>query len=178
MARGGEALAAEHLRRTPLQPRAVRLHCMVLDCSASMVTSGALARAKGVLLGLLEEAYQRREQVALICFGGAGVELRLPPSRAAHWNEEWVAPIGGGGGTPLVQALGAADDLLRMQALRLAALQGWLWLMTDARTRERPARPAYADEIRILDFESSRAPLRRAQQLAQDWRAHYQPVSA
>ena len=35
-----------------------------------MAASGALARAKGVLLSLMEEAYRRREQVALICFAG------------------------------------------------------------------------------------------------------------
>ena len=48
-----------------------------------MAGSGALARAKGVLLSLMEEAYRRREQVALICFAGTRVELRLPPRKAA-----------------------------------------------------------------------------------------------
>ena len=132
-----------------------------------MVTGGGLARAKGVLLDLFQEAYQRREHVALICFGGEGVQLRLPPCKASAWSNDWVAPIGGGGGTPLTQALQLADTLLATQ--NGSALQTWLWLMTDARTREQPPKPTHAETIRVLDFESGRVRLERARALAEAW---------
>lgn len=167
-ARGPEKkLAAEHLRFHSKAAETHRLHCVVLDCSSSMVTGGGLARAKGVLLDLFREAYQRREHVALICFGGEGVQLRLAPCKASAWSDDWVAPIGGGGGTPLAQALHTASDLLAAHAA--SGIQKWLWLMTDARTREVPQRPSHADEIRVLDFESGRVRLKRAVMLAQEW---------
>ena len=165
--RGAEALALEHLRFHGKERVTGRLHCVLLDCSSSMVTTGALARAKGVLLDLFREAYLRREHVALICFGGEGVQLRLAPCKAGAWNDDWVAPIGGGGGTPLAEALRRADELLAAHGG--GGSEGWLWLMSDARTRELPKRPAHADAIRVLDFESGRVRLQRAQMLADAW---------
>ncbi|WP_240933240.1 magnesium chelatase [Diaphorobacter sp. HDW4B] len=132
-----------------------------------MVTGGGLARAKGVLLDLFREAYQQREHVALICFGGEGVQLRLAPCKASAWSDDWVEPIGGGGGTPLAQALENASNLLAAHGG--PAMQGWLWLLTDARTREVPPKPSHADEIRVLDFESGVVRLGRVSSLAKDW---------
>lgn len=138
-----------------------------------MAASGALARAKGVLLSLMEEAYRRREQVALICFAGTRVVLRLPPRKAAAWNDDWIAPIGGGGGTPLQAAVEHAGQLLQRHGGAEASFQGWLWLLTDGRTRERPARPAAAQEAGIVDFESGRVRLGRAAALAAAWDARH-----
>jgi hypothetical protein len=76
-------LRAEHLRRRPLEARSGALHCFLLDCSASMRNDGNLARAKGMLLSLMEEAYQRRDHVALLCFAGDVVEA-APARRAAR----------------------------------------------------------------------------------------------
>ena len=134
-----------------------------------MRTSGALARAKGLLLTLMDEAYRSRERVALLCFAGGRVELRLPPRRAAVWNEAWIAPIAGGGGTPLALGVAAAADLMRRQK----ASHRTLWLMTDGRTRERPPAPSSADALCVVDFESARLPLARAAQLAGEWGAAY-----
>lgn len=168
VARGRSVLQREHLRRGPEQPLGDELHCFVLDCSASM-RSGGLARAKGLLLNLLDEAYRRRDRVALLCFAGTTVELRLPPRRAAVWNEQWIAPIAGGGGTPLALGVAAADRLLR----RSRARRSTLWLLTDGRSREQPPAPLSADALCVVDFESARLPLARASQLAAGWGAAY-----
>lgn len=169
MARGAAALRAEHLRHQPAAPVESELHCFVLDCSASMRISGALARAKGLLLAMMTEAYRGRHRVALLCFSGAGVQLQLAPRRAAVWNDAWVDRIGGGGGTPLTQGMASAEQLLR----RSRANRRLLWLLTDGRSREAPPRPASADAIGVIDFEAARLPLLRAAQLAQAWGADY-----
>ncbi|WP_349816641.1 VWA domain-containing protein [Acidovorax sp. SUPP3334] len=162
-------LQREHLRRQPAQALMGRLHCFVLDCSASMVGSGALARAKGVLLALMQEAYRERDDVALLCFGGNGVQLRVSPQRAPAWSDAWVAPIGGGGGTPLDRAVAHAAQVLHGARGR----EGWLWLLTDGRTREQPGRPASAHTACVVDFDTARLTLHRAERLAQHWQAHY-----
>ncbi|RYX97627.1 MAG: VWA domain-containing protein [Comamonadaceae bacterium] len=168
-ARRGDVLQVRHVRRRAVQPANGALHCFLLDCSASMRTSGALAQAKGLLLNLMDEAYRHRDRVALLCFAGGSVEMRLSPRRAAVWNEDWLAPIGGGGGTPLALGVTAAGELLRRQK----AGRRSLWLLTDGRTRENPPAPVSADELHVLDFESSRFPFARAAQLAADWGASY-----
>ncbi len=134
-----------------------------------MAAGGALARAKGVLLALMEQAYRRRERVALLCFAGTRVELRLPPRKAAAWNDDWVAPIGAGGGTPLAPAVAQAAQLLA--AGTAAGGEGWLWLLTDGRVRDMPPRPAQATQVRVIDFERGRLRLARAQALARAWGA-------
>ena len=167
-ARGADALSEAHLRRRPQQARQGALHCFVLDTSASMRADGRLARAKGLLLALMREAYLRRDEVALVCFAGHGAVLRLAPRRAAAWNDDWIAPIAAGGGTPLARGVRQAGRLLEGSRAR----ERWLWLLTDGRSREQPPRPA-AEVACIVDFESARVPLRRAQALAERWEARY-----
>ncbi|MBB1602293.1 VWA domain-containing protein [Variovorax sp. UMC13] len=170
MARGAEAqLRPEHLRRRPQEARSGALHCFLLDCSASMLKDGKLARAKGVLVALMEEAYRRRDSVALLCFGGNTVELRMPPRRAGAFNDAWLAPIAGGGGTPLTLGVQQAGILLAKHE----AAQRWLWLLTDGRSAESPARPAGVDVAMVVDLEGGRGTLRRAEELALDWDAEY-----
>ncbi len=134
---------------------------------------GNLARAKGLLLALMQEAYQRRDHVALLCFAGQVVELRLPPRRASAWNDDWIAPIAAGGGTPLALGVQRAGQLLAHSAVH----QRWLWLLTDGRSNEAPSRPASADIACVVDFEMARTPLHRAQQLAVQWQARYLPAA-
>ncbi|HEX7863534.1 MAG TPA: VWA domain-containing protein [Variovorax sp.] len=169
MARGAGRLRAEHLRHRPQEARSGALHCFLLDCSASMRNDGNLARAKGLLLELMQEAYRRRDHVALLCFAGEVVELRLPPRRASAWNDDWIAPIAAGGGTPLALGVQRADQLLAKSETR----QRWLWLLTDGRSSESPARPEAADVACVVDFEAARVPLHRARQLAARWDARY-----
>lgn len=170
VARGGETLSRGHLRRRPSSTPTVRLHCFVLDCSASMATHGSLARAKGVLLELLDQAYRGRDKIALVCFGGRQAELRLSPRKAEAWNDDWVAPIRGGGGTPLRAAVALADEVLGAHA---GHAQGWIWLLTDGRSREVVPRPSHAGQAWVIDFEQGRVKLHRARALASDWQAQY-----
>lgn len=158
-------MRAEHLRPRSRAAHTAALHCFVLDCSASMLAGARLARAKSVLAELLAQAYRWRDRIALIRFGGPGAAVHVPPRRAAALPQSWIAPIGGGGGTPLADALAQADALLHRHA------QGprWLWLLTDARTRATPARPAHAQRIVLIDFDDARPPLGRAAALADAW---------
>ncbi|MDO5290444.1 MAG: VWA domain-containing protein [Pseudomonadota bacterium] len=173
-ARGAAPLHARHLRyRTP-HPSAAALHCFVLDCSASMLAAGRLARAKGVLAALMAQAYRWRDHVAVIGLDGQGVHLLRPPGRARHAAPRWLPPLGGGGGTPLAQALAQADALLR----RHGSGPRWLWLLTDGRTRDIPPRPAHAQRLCLIDFDTARPPLGRAQALAAQWQAQWLPAGA
>ncbi len=142
-----------------------------------MLAGERLATAKGLLLRLLERAYQQRAQVALICFAGSQAELRLAPTAARPWNEDWVRPIAGGGGTPLSSGMALAGELLTDSARRQPAQQRWLWLLSDGRSSEQPAAPAAVDQLMVVDCEQQRLRLGRCVQLAEAWQAQYQHIS-
>ncbi|BAO88584.1 vWA domain-containing protein [Caballeronia cordobensis] len=166
-------LDARHLRYRRTQGEGAQLHCFVLDCSGSMLAGERLARAKGMLVALFDRAYRERAQIALVCFGGGRAEVRRQPG-AAHWfNERWVAPIGGGGGTPLALGLASAATVLERAARRRPSQKRWLWVLTDGRTNERPDAPASADEIVVVDFEEGAIRAGRGKRFARDWNAQY-----
>ncbi|PAT33855.1 magnesium chelatase [Vandammella animalimorsus] len=174
IARGSAELQPQHLRRQSTLAQPPQLHCIVLDCSASMLRSGALAQAKGLLLALMQQAYQQRQHIALLCFGGQGVQLRLPPQRPPAWSQDWIAPIPGGGGTPLALAVAQADQLLHRHAGRNGPAGHSLWLLSDGRSQSLPQRPAHAQQLVLIDCERARIRLGRMRTLAEQWQAHYQ----
>jgi magnesium chelatase subunit ChlD-like protein len=164
-------LRAAHLRFVREAPRGGVLHCFVLDCSGSMLAGQRLALAKGLLIALFDRASAARAEAALICFGGAGADVRFGPAVPRWWNERWLTPVGGGGGTPLASGVGRAAQLLERRARVKPAQQRWLWILTDGRTRDQPARPLAADEVVFVDFERDSIRLGRCEALAQAWGA-------
>lgn len=112
----------------------VQLWLVAIDCSSSMLQSGALGVAKGVAQALALAAGRARAQVALISFSGeqARTELGAGPSTL----ERAISGLGGGGGTPLRRALLAALALGQRPAYRDAAVDKRLFLLSDGRNRE------------------------------------------
>ncbi|WP_240702238.1 vWA domain-containing protein [Trinickia terrae] len=164
-------LRAEHLRFVREAARESVLHCFVLDCSGSMLRGERLALAKGLLLELFEQAARTRAEVALVCFGGARADVRFGPLVPRWWNERWLEPVGGGGGTPLAPGVRRAAQLLERARRRKPAQARWLWVLTDGRSHDWPARPEAADQIIVADFESGALRLERCARLADEWGA-------
>jgi magnesium chelatase subunit ChlD-like protein len=155
----------------PRAPRGGVLHCFLLDCSGSMLAGQRLALAKGLLVALFDRASKARADAALVCFGGAGVDLRFGPAVPRWWNERWLQPVGGGGGTPLAAGIRKAAQLLERAARRKPLQQRWLWVLTDGRSGDVPVRPGEADQVVFVDFERGAIRLGRCEQLAQSWGA-------
>lgn len=178
LAKGPRHLQRTHLRHRPLPLQPARLHLIVLDTSASMRAGGRLAWAKGHALHLIEQAARAGDDVALLHFGGARIELLLPPGRARAAGGRHVRPLGGGGGTPLAAALAQANQLLR-RAAASTPREAWLWLLTDGRTLEHPPPPRAADHVVIIDFDPPERPLGRCAAWARQWGAeHRSPLPA
>lgn len=181
LAKGPAPLQRAHLRRQPLVLKPGRLHCIVLDTSGSMRQRGRLALAKGHAARMIEEAARQGDDVALLRFGGQGVELILPPGRARASGSQRLRPVGGGGGTPLAQALLQADRLLQRNLRQHGPTESWLWLLTDGRTLEQPQAPLAAQHLVIVDFDDPNKNVGRCAAWAIRWgadhhRALAQPV--
>jgi magnesium chelatase subunit ChlD-like protein len=172
IAKGPAALRRDHLRHQALHVAVPALHLILLDTSGSMRAGGRLALAKGYAARLIEQATRAGHDVGLLSFGGMGVELVVAPGPARAAGAVRVAQCGGGGGTPLVQALKMAQQLLAGPAARATTL----WLLTDGRTLDQPEVPAGAGHVVIVDFDHPERPLGRCAAWAQRWQAELRPA--
>ena len=178
LAKGPHALQRAHLRYKPQAVAAPRLHLIVLDTSGSMRQGGRLALAKGHAARLIELAARAGDHVGLLCFGGSGVQLVLPPGPARAAGAAQVRQCGGGGGTPLRQALAVANTLLAQARRRGSSGPAWLWLLTDGRTLEQPAAPKDAEHAVVMDFDDRAPAIGRCAAWAARWGAEYRLASA
>jgi magnesium chelatase subunit ChlD-like protein len=178
LAKRNQALDATHLRFHREQGDSSALHCFVLDCSGSMLSGKRLALAKGLVVALFDRAYRERAEVALVCFGGTTAEVRREPGAAHWWNDRWLAPIAGGGGTPLALGVRTGASVLAKAARHRASQRRFLWLLTDGRSPETPSRPDPADQIVIVDFENEAVRLGRCVTLAHSWQADYRTAAS
>ncbi|MFX1674861.1 VWA domain-containing protein [Paraburkholderia sp. A2WS-5] len=169
--KGRSPLRADHLRFVRHESADGTLHCFLLDCSASMLGGGRLARAKGLLVACFDHAAAEREEVSLISFGGGRADVRFGPAVPRWWNERWIQPLGGGGGTPFALGVATAAGLLARAKRRKPSQQRVLWVVSDGRSREQPARPLAADRVVVIDC--AREAAGRGEQLARAWGADY-----
>lgn len=151
-----------------------RLHVILLDTSGSMRRGGRLASAKGHAARLIEQAAKAGDEVALLSFGGQGVELLLPAGPARASSNLRVRTLGGGGGTPLAQALAQVEQVLRRARRHQGPTEHWLWLLTDGRSLEQPTVPPAAQHCVIIDFDDPARPLGRCARWAAMWGAAHQ----
>ncbi|WP_243632273.1 vWA domain-containing protein [Parazoarcus communis] len=177
VAKGPAMLARQHLRHRPPPAGGATLYCLLLDCSASMLRSRRLALAKGLLLEWAAERYRRREPFAVIGFGGKGARVLQAPRKAVAFNERWIAPIAGGGGSPADAAVALADQLLARRRRSKPDERFVVCLLSDVRFTALPPRPQQADHCTIIDFDEGPLALGRARQLARAWQADHRSAA-
>jgi magnesium chelatase subunit D len=124
------------LRQPRREARTGNLLVLAVDASGSMGADRRMAAVKGALLGLLVDAYQRRDRVALVTFGGAGARVVLRPTGSVEVARSRLEDLPTGGETPLADGITTAVDL----AARAASptLRPILVVVTDGRATAGP----------------------------------------
>jgi magnesium chelatase subunit D len=180
----------DDFRVTRLKHKAETAAIFVVDASGSTAIA-RLAEAKGAIELLLAQCYARRDQVALIAFGGRGTDILLPPTRSLARVRRDLSNLPGGGGTPLASGIGAAAKLAAQ--VRRRGQMPLLILLTDGRANlaidgsaDRPR--AMSDALAaaaiiksgnvpgILIDTSNRRTSEAAQQVADAMGARYLPL--
>lgn len=175
------------------------LHLVLLDTSASVLSfdglgfdragfdkaapvvgtakSGRLAKAKAILLAIAQEAYLKRQQLAVLGFGNEATAVLLPRKRAPKELYQWVEALTAGGGTPLRQAIEDATVYLKQAIQRQPGLNSRCYLLTDGRSTCSLQDLELPGETVLIDTEQSVVKRGRGQELAQQLGAQYLPVA-
>jgi magnesium chelatase subunit D len=77
-----------------------------------MAAGKRMEAVKGSVLNLLQDAYQKRNMVAVIAFRGVEASVLLEPTRSIELAEEALKNLPTGGRTPLPHALQLAEKML------------------------------------------------------------------
>ncbi|HEX9969062.1 MAG TPA: VWA domain-containing protein [Acidimicrobiales bacterium] len=184
------AVRRADLREAVREQRAGNLVVLAVDASGSMGAERRMEAVKGAVLGLLVDAYQRRDRVALVTFRGDEAAVALRPTSSVEVARARLAELPTGGRTPLAAGIGAALDLAVKAGS--ATHRPLLVLVTDGRATAAsdgvdPVEAALgaADAVRrrgvdavVLDAEDGPARLGLARSVADAMGARYMPLAS
>lgn len=133
VAEGGISVQTRDLRRKVLSRLTGASVLFAVDASGSMGSKEVMGHAKGVVLGLLTDAYQKRDRVAMISFRGTEAPLALPFTTSVELAQRRLANLPTGGKSPLALALAKAAEVLKRELTRNPGRTPMLVLLTDGR---------------------------------------------
>ena len=177
MLRGRPARASELVRK-PRSQGPGELWVLVVDASASTRRHGALSQAKGLLGTVLEQAYQQRARIAVLQATGLQAQWPFQAQKSSAAMRAWVAELGAGGGTPLIEGLVQTGQWLTLRQLSKPGEQQRVLIITDGRLREWPTLSSMACPTLVVDIESGPIRLGRAHLLAEQLGAEYRHIES
>ena len=152
-----------------------RLNFILLDTSASTLANKSFSQAKQIILNLAQQAYLKREKIAIMGFGNAQVKNLLASVRAPKHIRAFLEGIPAGGGTPFNDAILAGQEYLQNLKRKIPALQVCSYILSDGRISQNALQTQanLGESCVFIDTESSSVKRGRGQAIAQKMGADY-----
>jgi magnesium chelatase subunit D len=123
----------EDYRRKERDNKVGSLIVFVVDASGSMGAARRMSEAKGAMLSLLMDAYQKRDQVAFIAFRGPQAQVLLEPTGSVERAYQCLRILPTGGKTPLASGLFTARRIIDREIRKNSRRRIILVLISDGR---------------------------------------------
>jgi magnesium chelatase subunit D len=105
----------------------------VVDASGSMGANQRMESAKGAVLSLLMDSYQKRDKIGMVAFKGKEAEVILPPCSSVDLACSCLKELPTGGKTPLSAGLSRALQLLQGELRKDEETKLMMILISDGR---------------------------------------------
>ena len=105
----------------------------VVDASGSMGANQRMQSAKGAVLSLLMDSYQKRDKIGMVAFKGKDAELILPPTSSVDLALRRLQELPTGGKTPLSAGLSRGLKLLESEIRKNDEIKPMMVLISDGR---------------------------------------------
>ena len=105
----------------------------VVDASGSMGANQRMESAKGAVLSLLMDSYQKRDKIGMVAFKGKEAELILPPCSSVDLAMSCLRELPTGGKTPLSAGLSRGLQLLQGELRKDEETKLMMVLISDGR---------------------------------------------
>lgn len=163
---------------------------LLLDSSGSLAVDRRMSSVKGAVFHLLNEAYVKRDKVALLAFRKKQAQILLPLTRSLSLAKHKLEELPTGGNTPL--GLGLSKTLSYIQSIKRKEPQAIfkVYVISDGRTNWSSSNLSPLDEAReyakqlsqeqistyYVDYEGGKFPLAFMRELAQLSQGQYYKV--
>ncbi len=126
-------IGKEDIREKVREKKTSSVIVFVVDASGSMGAMKRMEAAKGAVMALLEDAYQKRDKVAFVAFRRDRAEVLLPPTSSVELAASYLRELPTGGKTPLPDGMYKGMEILRRERMRNEKVIPIMVLVSDGR---------------------------------------------
>ena len=123
----------EDIREKERVGKTSSLVLFTVDASGSMGANERMESAKGAVLSLLMDSYQKRDKVGMVAFKGKDAELILPPCSSVDLAMSRLQELPTGGRTPLSAGLSRSLQILQGELRKDEEAKLMMVLISDGR---------------------------------------------
>lgn len=129
----GLIIEPQDIRQKVRKKKVGNLVLFVVDSSGSMGASQRMVAAKGAILSLLVDSYQKRDRVGMVAFKGDRAEVLLPPTNSVELASMQLSELPTGGKTPLSYGLKLGLETIQRELRKDERLATLMVLVTDGK---------------------------------------------
>ncbi|QSZ28195.1 VWA domain-containing protein [Aceticella autotrophica] len=122
----------------------------ILDASGSMNANQRIKETKGAIVSLLLDAYQKRDEVAMVVFKGDAAEVVLPPTSSVELAYKLTEELPTGGKTPLADGLNKGLEVIKNARYKNPDIYPVVVLISDGRANVSIGSKKPIEEVREI----------------------------